>query len=99
MLSATLTNNYVNEVKRIIDVNEWLRYFAMNALLDNNESGIYMGYGDDYTLYRGMLDPRTLMVPHDLDTIMGQGGVRAPPTPASFARPIYRCSRRLLKGA
>ncbi len=73
VLDDTADNLYLQEVKRVVEVNEWLRYFAMNALLDNNETGIYMGYGDDYSMYRGTIDSRFLLLPHDLDTIMGQG--------------------------
>ena len=29
--------------------------------------------GDDYDLYRGVNDSRFIVVPHDLDTILGQG--------------------------
>ena len=73
ILTDTPAALYVAEARRVTEVNEWLRYFAMNALLDNNESGIYMGYGDDYSMYRGIQNPRFLLLAHDLDTIMGQG--------------------------
>jgi hypothetical protein len=73
VLTETAADLYRSEVARVVDINEWLRYFAINALLDNNETGIYMGYGDDYSMYRGVKDPRFLLLPHDLDTIMGEG--------------------------
>jgi hypothetical protein len=73
VLTETPAALYLQEVKRVVEVNEWLRYFAMNALLDNNETGIFMGYGDDYSMYRGIGDARFLLLPHDLDTIMGEG--------------------------
>jgi len=39
----------------------------------NNESGLNIGYGDDYQLYSGVDDPRFVLVPYDLDTLMQQG--------------------------
>ena len=73
VLSLTNPSNLPARVTTVLDLDQWLRYFALNALLDNNETGIYMGYGDDYALYRGVVDPRFKMVPYDLDTLMGQG--------------------------
>jgi len=73
VLSETSANSLPTAVSRVLDVDEWLRYFAMNAILENNETGIYMGYGDDYALYRGIEDPRFKLLPYDLDTLMGQG--------------------------
>ena len=73
VLSLTSPANLPARVETVLDLDQWLRYFAMNALLDNNETGIYMGFGDDYALYRGVVDPRFKMLPYDLDTLMGQG--------------------------
>jgi len=39
-----------------------------------------MGIGDDYYLYRGVADPRFVLIPHDLDTILG----RETPVPPSI---------------
>ncbi len=98
VLSNTPDNLYVPEVKRVIEVNEWLRYFAINALLDNNETGIYMGYGDDYSLYRGIEDPRFLLLPHDLDTIMGQGSGPGTTNAGIFRATDLPVIERFLKG-
>ncbi|MHC4146552.1 MAG: lamin tail domain-containing protein, partial [Planctomycetota bacterium] len=65
---------YVREVNRVIDVDQWLRYFAINALLDNSETSLPNGFGDDYYLYRGVEDPRFVLIQHDLDTIFGRSG-------------------------
>ena len=65
---------YLQEVSKVINVPQWLRYIALDALLGNYETGLNTGYGDDYFLYRGMADPRFVLIPHDLDTILGQGG-------------------------
>ena len=46
----------------------------------NREGGLATpGTGDDYLVYRGVVDPRFVIVPHDLDTLLGigEGGFQA----------------------
>ena len=74
VMSETPDDIYVEQVKRVIDVDEWLRFFAINALLDNSETSLANGYGDDYYLYSGVEDPRFVLIQHDLDTIFGRLG-------------------------
>ncbi len=69
---------YVEEVGRVLNVRLWLRYFAMETLVVNMETclgngHLGLGYGDDYKMYFGRNDPRCIIVPHDLDTILAQG--------------------------
>ena len=44
---------------------------GFNALLGNTEGGLVNGdrLGDDYAMYRGVQDPRFVMLPHDLDSL------------------------------
>jgi hypothetical protein len=58
----------------VADVDEWLRYLAVMALFDNRETSPNTGYNDDYYSYAGVSDPRFVLIPHDLDTILGSGG-------------------------
>lgn len=62
---------YVQEIEGMADVDQWLRFFALHALLDNTEGGLMNGdrQGDDYAMYRGVEDPRFRMIPHDLDSL------------------------------
>jgi hypothetical protein len=64
---------YVADVSRVVNIEQWLRYLALEGLLNNNETGLSNGVGDDYDMYRGQNDPRFVLVPHDLDTILGKG--------------------------
>ncbi|MEN6425681.1 MAG: lamin tail domain-containing protein [Phycisphaerales bacterium] len=64
---------YLQEVEEVINLRQWLRYIAVDSLLLNYETGLNMGIGDDYFLYRGVEDRRFVLVPHDLDTILDQG--------------------------
>ena len=52
-------------------VDQWLRYFALHALLSNTEGGLVGGdnQGDDYAMYSGMNDSRFRMVSHDFDSL------------------------------
>lgn len=65
--------NYVEKVREVVDVEEWMRYMAINTLLDNNETCLANGVGDDYALYRGTNDTRFLVLPYDLDTVLARG--------------------------
>ncbi|MEY2409364.1 MAG: hypothetical protein QOF48_2034, partial [Verrucomicrobiota bacterium] len=71
-----LTNdaNYVAAVRQIVNVEEWMRYFAVLSLLGYNETSIGSdGQPDDYSLYRGMKDGLFYILPHDHDTDLAQG--------------------------
>ncbi len=65
--------NYVQVVAQHVNIDQWLRYLALDALLQNRETGLNRGIGDDYKMYRGVNDPRFVLVAHDLDTVLGQG--------------------------
>src|SRR5207302_2601443 len=62
-----LAVNYVNDVQQRLNVEEWMKYMAINTLLDNNETCLANGVGDDYALYRGAIDTRFLALPYDLE--------------------------------
>jgi hypothetical protein len=65
--------NYAADVQRRLDVDEWMKYMAVNTLLDNGETCLANGVGDDYALYRGTNDTRFLALPYDQDAVMGRG--------------------------
>lgn len=71
---TTPENDYVAAVQRNLNVELALRHFAVLFLLNYNETALATGYDDDFDLYRGILDPRFIILPHDFDTIFGQGG-------------------------
>jgi hypothetical protein len=71
--------NYANDIQSHLNVEEWMKYMAINTLLDNDETCLANGVGDDYALYHGSNDPRWLALPYDLDTLMGRGLTSVPP--------------------
>lgn len=60
-------------VRQVINVEQWLTHLAVMALVDNRESGLNTGFNDDYYLYRGVNDPRFILSYHDIDTILNEG--------------------------
>jgi CotH protein/lamin tail-like protein/parallel beta helix pectate lyase-like protein len=77
-LTYVLSNNtpdeiYIQEVEHVIDVKEWLRYFAVHTLIGNDETNLGIGDGDDYYLYCGVSDPRSVLIGYDLDSIFNLG--------------------------
>ncbi len=65
--------NFLSQVGQVANLHMWMRYMSADALAGNREGGLYEGEGDDYAMYRGVEDPRFRLLPHDLDTLLGQG--------------------------
>ena len=80
MLRVIGTNGTVpfttGEAQRVINVEQWLRHLALMNLLGNSETGLNSGYNDDYFMYRGINDPRFVLMYYDLDQILGFNGFR-----------------------
>ncbi len=66
-------SEFIAEVSQVLDLEKWTRFLAADALAGNREGGLTDGTGDDYAMYCGVEDPRFWLVPHDLDTMLGQG--------------------------
>jgi len=64
-------SEFMEKVGRVINIEQWMRYLAVDSMVGNIEGGFTTGRGDDYAMYRGVEDPRFWLVPHDLDTILG----------------------------
>lgn len=73
VLNNTPPEQYVEEVSKVIHLSQWLRFLAVDALVGNLEGGLTTPKGDDYVVYAGVKDPRFWLIPHDLDTLFGQG--------------------------
>ncbi|HUU93743.1 MAG TPA: CotH kinase family protein, partial [Phycisphaerae bacterium] len=73
-LNFAPTETFVEDVGAYVNIDQWLRFMAVDALIGNREGGLTSGRGDDYAMYQGVVDPRFLLVPHDLDTLLGEGG-------------------------
>ena len=78
VLSEAPDEGFVDRVEEVLDIDQWLRFIALDSLLGNREVGLALGAGDNYWLYRGMVDTRFKIIPHDLDTILGRGRLGEP---------------------
>ncbi|MCA9187250.1 MAG: lamin tail domain-containing protein [Pirellulaceae bacterium] len=87
VLNNAPDEDYYQLVTQLVDIDNWLGYFATIALLGNEETMLGIGVGDDYILYRGNNDPRFRLIPHDMDTVLGEGDTAGSPT-----RSIYRAT-------
>jgi hypothetical protein len=89
-LAATPTwdADYVSAIESKIDVRQWLRWFAAEALMSNEETNISRGYGDDFYFYTGALDVRAKLIPHDLDSVFGLDDGSPTPSDMSIFRPV-----------
>jgi hypothetical protein len=76
--------DYAEAVSAVADVDQWMRWFAVNTLVDNNETNLSNADGDDFHFYFGVDDPRCRLMPYDLDTILGGGDSAGSPTAGLF---------------
>lgn len=90
-------SNYVTDVQQRLNVEEWMQYMAVNTLLDNDETCLANGVGDDYALYRGAIDTRFLALPYDNDTLMGRGLTPIPPFHGLFRMNALPAMDRFMK--
>src|SRR5665213_3910228 len=74
-----------------------MQYMAVNTLLDNDETCLANGAGDDYALYRGTKDTRFLALPYDNDTLMGRGLTAIPPFHSLFRMTALPAMNRFMK--
>jgi hypothetical protein len=74
-LNNTPDTDYANAVRRVANVDAWIRYFAVLAVLGYNETSIGSdGQPDDFSMYRGINDPRFWIFAHDHDSDLGVSG-------------------------
>jgi len=55
------------EAEAVADMRQWIRWFALQAVLDNHEGALWIGQGDDYFLYRHPIDDRFILISWDHD--------------------------------
>lgn len=67
-------SSYVADISPVINIDQWMRWFATQSIIGNIERGLANGAGDDYAMYRGIGDTRFILLPHDLDSLRATGG-------------------------
>ncbi len=70
-LTDALTNSpdetFRAEAEAVADMRQWLRWFAVQAVLDNHEGALWVGQGDDYFLYHRPSDGHFILISWDHD--------------------------------
>ncbi|MDP7049102.1 MAG: lamin tail domain-containing protein [Verrucomicrobiota bacterium] len=84
LLSETPEEEFVAAVEASVDVDNWLRFFVINTFFDNRETGLGNGIGDDFIQFKDLSSNRHVLVPYDLDTILGRGDTPGSPTAGLF---------------
>ena len=74
LVNAVGDTDYLTRLEAVADVDQWLRWLAVMALLANTETNLSTGDESDYASYVGVEDPRFKLLPHDLDTIITASG-------------------------
>jgi hypothetical protein len=73
VMSNAPPEQYLAAVSQLANLRQWMTYFATLSLMEYSETSLGTGRGDDYSMYRGINDPRFLIIAHDFDTIFAQG--------------------------
>jgi len=94
VLNNTPDATYANAVRQVVNVDEWMLYFAAFTVTDSKETSLATGQGDDYSMYRGVNDPRFILLSHDWDTILGEGD-----TAGNITDSIFRMCPAISPGA
>lgn len=74
--NTALTPAEITSFEAVADLDQWARWFAIMTILQDIETNISNGEDDDYGIYfvpSAGGQRRAQLLPHDLDTILGQG--------------------------
>gem|GEM_PF-378434 len=82
VINNTPEAQWAAAARQVINVDQWVRYYAVMNLIGFGETSIGSdGDPDDFTIYLGPVDRRAVIMPHDGDTNFGEGdGSRQQPT-------------------
>jgi hypothetical protein len=95
--NGTTASTYVDDIQKVMNVDEWMIYMAANTLIDNEETALANGVGDDYATYRGAIDTRFQALPYDLDTVLGRGSSSVSPRNGIFRMTNLPAMDRFMK--
>ncbi len=70
VFTNTPDDQFEQAIGELLNVEEWITYFAVNSCLNNREGAIYLDAGDDYFIYHYPYDGKWYLIPWDLDTIL-----------------------------
>ncbi len=62
--------DFEQQISELVNVEEWIAYFAINTCFNNLEGAIYRDAGDDYYIYWYPYDGKWHLIPWDLDSVL-----------------------------
>src|SRR5436305_4817373 len=89
LIQLSPNDYYIQAIITNLNVTEWMDYFALTVMLNDGETRLGNGIGDDYAMYRGLIDQRFVVMAHDFDTVLGQGDTGASYYPVATNSSIY----------
>ncbi len=84
-LSNAPQATYRADISQRLDLEQWLRFLALDSLLGNGEPGLQTGQGTDVALYHLPSSDRFLLVPHELRAVLGRGASAGTETRSLFS--------------
>ncbi len=84
LLTESPDEAFAASAEESLDVDNWLRFFAINTFFDNRETALSNGIGDDFIHFKDLTGNGHVLVPYDLDTILGRGDTPGSPTAGLF---------------
>ena len=70
-LANTNQSTFVSQLRKVANIPQWLTYFAVFSLTGSTETSLGTGVGDDFEMYRGVIDKRFQLLGHDWDSVLG----------------------------
>jgi hypothetical protein len=67
-LDLSSDEEFLAASQSVADMRQWLKWFAVQAVLDNQEGALWKGQGDDYFLYHRGFDNRFILISWDHDS-------------------------------
>ena len=71
--NASEDDDFIGQLEASVNLDQWMKWFAVMTILANGETNISNGADDDFSVYRSLQNPRFVLLPHDLDTILSIG--------------------------
>jgi hypothetical protein len=90
VIERTPDAELVRALSDLIDVDEWIRYFAARQALGDGEHGLHSRQGIDYLVYFSPSDGRARLMPWDLDQVLAKPDI---PLHGHLVRSIMRFLR------
>jgi lamin tail-like protein/CotH protein len=72
VMSRAPGKSLIRELSQLVDVDQWVRYFAARQVLGDGEHGLHSRQGIDYFIYRDPSDGRQHLIPWDFDQVLAR---------------------------